>query len=505
MIDSLNTMKNDINRKIPEFSVTDLSLAIKNTVESAFGQITVKGEISRIFLAQSGHAYITLKDETSVLESICFRNTFAGLKITPEAGMEVVCFGKLSIFSKKSQYQLVVSSIRPAGSGALMEMLEARKKKLASKGYFDDSRKKTLPFLPEVIGIVTSLKGAVIKDILHRFRDRFPRKVYVWPTLVQGDEASGQIVKAINGFNSITLDSDVQKPDIIIIARGGGSVEDLWCFNEEEIIFAVAQSTIPIISAIGHETDFTLIDLASDYRAPTPTAAAEIAVPVRIDLVERINTIAHRLSSGLVRKLRESESSLNASRRGLKDPKDVINHASQRLDYIFSSISSNLEWAISENHQRVRSQALKSNTLKIIFASKRLQLNNTINILSKQIKLFSDEKENSYKFINSRIQIDLIRRYINQYKERLTHKANLLKSLSYEKILERGFALVREKNRKKTINRSLDLNVNQSIIIEFFDGSVNATVNESNGKHAEKKLYKSKKNNKKNYDQGDLF
>ena len=505
MIDSLNTMDNDINGKIPEFSVTDLSLAIRNTVESTFGQIRVKGEISRIFLAQSGHAYITLKDETSVLESICFRNTFAGLQINLEAGMEVVCFGKLSTFSKKSQYQLVVSSIRPAGSGALMEMLEARKKKLASKGYFDDSRKKTLPFLPEVIGVITSLRGAVIKDILHRFKDRFPRKVYVWPTLVQGDEASGQIVKAINGFNNINIDSYVQRPDIIIIARGGGSVEDLWCFNEEEIILAVAESRIPIISAIGHETDFTLIDLASDYRAPTPTAAAEIAVPVRIDLVERINTITHRLSSGLVRKLRESEAGLNASRRGLKDPKDLINQASQKLDFVFSSISSNLEWAISESHQRVTRAALKNNLLKMIFESRKLELISTINILSKQIKLYSDEKENSYKLINSRMQIELIRRHINNCKEKLTYKANLLKSLSYEKVLERGFALVRENNRKKTINRSLGLNANQSIIIEFFDGSVNATVNESKAEHSDKKLYKSKKNNKKDYDQGDLF
>jgi len=237
-----------MTNNIPEYTVTELSNALKNVVETSFEKIIVKGEVSRIFIAQSGHAYITIKDEYSVLETICFKNVFEKIKITPEQGLEVQCKGRMSTFSKKSSYQLIITDMRPAGLGALMAMLEARKLKLLKEGYFDQKTKKEIPFLPDVVGVITSLKGAVIRDILHRFRDRFPREVLIWPTLVQGDDASSEIINAITGFNKISNNGSIKRPDVIIVARGGGSIEDLWCFNDEELIITVSNSNIPIIS-----------------------------------------------------------------------------------------------------------------------------------------------------------------------------------------------------------------------------------------------------------------
>ena len=262
-----------------EFTVTTLSAALKRAVEDQFAFVRVRGEISGLKFHSSGHVYFDLKDDKAVLNAVIWRGNTARLKIRPEAGMEVICTGKLSTYAGSSRYQLIVEQVELAGLGALMAMLEERRKKLAAEGLFDASRKKKLPFLPDVIGVITSPTGAVIRDIMHRLEARFPRRVLLWPVAVQGDKAAAEIAAAITGFNA--FGAHLPKPDLIIVARGGGSVEDLMAFNEEAVVRAAAASMIALISAVGHETDTTLIDFAADIRAPTPTAAAELAVPVR--------------------------------------------------------------------------------------------------------------------------------------------------------------------------------------------------------------------------------
>src|SRR5690606_32853083 len=273
---------------VPEYSVGEISRAIKRTLESDFRQVRVRGEITGFKRAGSGHLYFRLKDDEAVLDACCWRSSAARLTIAPEDGLEVVCVGRISAYSGRSSYQLIVDSIELAGEGALLKLLEDRRKRLAAEGLFDEARKRALPFLPDVIGVVTSPTGAVIRDILHRLRDRFPRRVLVWPVLVQGEEAAAQITAAIEGFNRLPERGAVPRPDVLIVARGGGSLEVVWAFNAEAVVRAAAASSIPLISAVGHETDFTLIDYAADRRAPTPTAAAEMAVPVRSELLARV-------------------------------------------------------------------------------------------------------------------------------------------------------------------------------------------------------------------------
>jgi len=268
----------------PEFSVSEISGAVKRTVEGAFAHVRVRGEVGRLSLPRSGHIYLDLKDDRSVLASVVWKGVASRLTHQPEEGMEVIATGRLTTFPGQSKYQLVIEDLQPAGAGALMAMLEKRRKALAAEGLFDDARKQRLPFLPEVIGVVTSPSGAVIRDILHRLRDRFPRKVLIWPVAVQGPKCAPEVANAIRGFNALTPGGALPRPDLLIVARGGGSLVDLWGFNEEEVVRATAPSAIPLISAVGHETDTTLIDYASDYRAPTHTGAADTAVPVRVDI-----------------------------------------------------------------------------------------------------------------------------------------------------------------------------------------------------------------------------
>ena len=266
---------------LPEHSVSELSEAIKRTLEGRFERVRVRGEISGFKRAASGHLYMALKDENAVLDAVCWRGLAGRLTVAPEDGLEVVATGRITSYPGRSKYQIVIESLELAGEGALLKLLEERRKKLAAEGLFDPERKRPPPFLPTVIGVVTSPTGAVIRDILHRLSDRFPRRVLVWPVLVQGKGAAEQVAAAIEGFNRLEPDGPVPRPDLIIVARGGGSLEDLWAFNEEVVVRAAAGSRIPLISAVGHETDTTLIDHAADLRAPTPTAAAEMAVPVR--------------------------------------------------------------------------------------------------------------------------------------------------------------------------------------------------------------------------------
>src|SRR5262245_51609380 len=321
-----------LRSNLPEYTVSELARALKRSIEENFAVVRVRGEISGFKRHGSGHCYLSLKDADAVIDAVCWRMTAMRLGLKPEDGMEVVCTGRLTTFPGRSKYQLVIDTIELAGIGALLKLLEDRRRRLAAEGLFAPERKKKLPFLPEVIGIVTSPSGAVIRDILHRLADRFPRRVLLWPVAVQGEGAGAQVAAAINGFNRLPADGTVPRPQLIIVARGGGSLEDLMAFNEEIVVRAAAASAIPLISAVGHETDTTLIDHASDRRAPTPTAAAEMAVPVRLDLVSDLGTKSARLSGSLSRLFDQRRLHLAGLARGLPDPQDLIGVTAQRLD-----------------------------------------------------------------------------------------------------------------------------------------------------------------------------
>ncbi len=317
---------------LAEYTVSEISQALKRSIEENFGYVRVRGEVSGAKRHSSGHWYFALKDSEAVLDAVCWRMTALRLAVKPEDGMEVVCTGRLSTFPGRSRYQLIVDQIELAGVGALLKLLEDRRRRLAAEGLFAAERKQRLPFLPAVIGVVTSPSGAVIRDILHRLADRFPRHVLLWPVAVQGEAAAAQVAAAIEGFNRLPPGGAVPRPDLIIVARGGGSLEDLMPFNEEIVVRAAANSAIPLISAVGHETDTTLIDHASDRRAPTPTAAAEMAVPVRLDLVADLAGRSARVAAALARFFEARRLNLSLLARGLPDPQDLIGNAAQRLD-----------------------------------------------------------------------------------------------------------------------------------------------------------------------------
>src|SRR6266852_2988948 len=322
---------------LPEYTVSELSQALKRSIEDGFGHVRVRGEISGFKRVGSGHCYFALKDAEAVLDAVCWRTTAIRLAIKPEDGMEVVCTGRLTTYPGRSKYQLIVDSIELAGIGALLKILEERRQRLAAEGLFDAERKKKLPFLPEVIGIVTSPTGAVIRDILHRLADRFPRRVLLWPVAVQGEGAAAQVAAAIDGFNRLAPGGteeggSLPRPQLIIVARGGGSLEDLMAFNEEIVVRAAAASAIPLISAVGHETDTTLIDYAADRRAPTPTAAAEMAVPVRAELAAQLTEHGQRMAGAAARLVAERRLRVEGLGRGLPEPQRLIGEKAQRLD-----------------------------------------------------------------------------------------------------------------------------------------------------------------------------
>jgi exodeoxyribonuclease VII large subunit len=342
-----------LRANLPEYTVSELSAALKRTIEQGFSYVRVRGEISGLKRHSSGHVYLCLKDADAVLDAVCWRGTAGKLAIKPEDGMEVVCSGRLTTYPGRSKYQLIVESMELAGVGALLKMLEERRKRLAAEGLFAEERKKKLPFLPQVIGVVTSPTGAVIRDILHRLNDRFPRRVLLWPVAVQGEGAAEQVAAAIRGFNQLAPGGRVPRPDLLIVARGGGSLEDLMAFNEEIVVRAAAASAIPLISAVGHETDTTLIDYASDKRAPTPTAAAEMAVPGRLDLMVELDAKAVRLVSGLSRLLGERWTRIEGLARGLPDPRSILDTARQRLDDRAERLLVSLRQIVALRRQRL--------------------------------------------------------------------------------------------------------------------------------------------------------
>jgi exodeoxyribonuclease VII large subunit len=318
---------------VREWTVSELSAALRKTVEDAYGYVRVRGEISGFRgRHSSGHCYFALKDEGAKIDAVIWKSAFARMRLKPEEGLEVFVTGRLTTYPGKSTYQIVIETLEPAGLGALMALLEERKKRLAAEGLFDAARKQVLPFLPELIGVITSPTGAVIRDILHRLTDRFPRRVMVWPVRVQGDGSAEEIAAAIHGFNAFSLDGPIRRPDLLIVARGGGSLEDLWSFNDEIVVRAAAASLIPLIAAVGHETDVTLIDFAADVRAPTPTAAAELAVPVRLDLVGRLDGLTRRSLACWHRCQEARRSELRAAIRALPTAEELLALPRQRLD-----------------------------------------------------------------------------------------------------------------------------------------------------------------------------
>src|ERR1700676_5147702 len=317
---------------IREWTVSELSVALRKTVEDAFGYVRVRGEISGYRGPHSsGHCYFALKDEGAKIEAVVWKGVYGRIRIKPEEGLEVIVCGRLTTYPGQSKYQIVVETLEPAGLGALMALIEERKKKLAAEGLFDAARKQLLPFLPQVIGVVTSPTGAVIRDILHRLADRFPRHVVVWGVRVQGEGSAEQVAAAIRGFNALPPGGPIARPDLLIVARGGGSLEDLWSFNEEIVVRAAAESMIPLISAVGHETDITLIDFAADKRAPTPTAAAEMAVPVRAELFVEVATLARRTMLCWQRGQEGRRNELRAAARALPVAGELLAIPRQRL------------------------------------------------------------------------------------------------------------------------------------------------------------------------------
>jgi exodeoxyribonuclease VII large subunit len=433
----------------PEFSVSELSNLVKKTVEETFGLVRVRGEISDFKLHSSGHMYLTLKEGTAVLASVCWRGQVGRLGIKPAVGMEVVCTGRLTTYPGQSKYQLVIEGMALAGIGALLKMLEERKKKLAAEGLFDTSRKRALPYLPRVIGVVTSPTGAVIRDILHRLAERFPRPVLVWPVAVQGENAAEQITAAIRGFNAM---ESAQRPDILIVARGGGSVEDLMPFNEENVVRAVAESAIPVISAVGHETDTTLIDYAADLRAPTPTAAAEKAVPVREDLLTQVVEDGTRLFQAVMRMMQERRERLHLTQRALGDPARAIEPLAQRLDEKTERLS--LAWRGFYDRRAAR----------VGEAGGRLRHPRDIVRLAVQRLANADQKMHfAWR--------ELFTRKANQ----LENKGAVLGHLSPRAVLGRGYALVQD-TKGHVIASAKQAKSGDKLRIEFNDGKTDVVV-----------------------------
>jgi len=355
----------------PEYTVSELSGAVKRVIEGEFGLVRVRGEVGRVSRPASGHLYFDLKDDRSVIAAISWKGQVAKMQVRPEEGVEVVATGRMTTFPGQSKYQLIVDDVAPAGAGALMAMLEKRKAALGAEGLFDPARKKAIPYLPKVIGVVTSPSGAVIRDILHRLRDRFPRHVLIWPVAVQGQDCAAQVAAAIRGFNAIAPGGAIPRPDVLIVARGGGSLEDLWGFNEEIVVRAAAGSDIPLISAVGHETDTTLIDYASDLRAPTPTAAAELAVPVRLELLATLEALGARLVRGIGQGVVLRQQRLRDLSRALPRVETLVATPRQRLDAAGLRLGSGLGLAVARKHRdfdrlagRLQPQALRAGLLR---------------------------------------------------------------------------------------------------------------------------------------------
>jgi exodeoxyribonuclease VII large subunit len=436
----------------PLFSVSEISQAVKRTLEGSFEWVRVRGEISGFKRAASGHLYMSLKDENAVLDGVCWRGKAGRLGLVPEDGMEVIASGRITSYPGRSKYQIVIESMELAGEGALLKLLEARKRALAAEGLFEAARKRPLPYLPETIGVVTSPTGAVIRDILHRLADRFPRHVLVWPVLVQGEGAAEQIAAGIRGFNELPAEGLVRRPNLLIVARGGGSLEDLWAFNEEIVVRAAAESAIPLISAVGHETDTTLIDLAADQRAPTPTAAAEMAVPVRAELVAQILDADRRRNAAAARLIEAWRAQIEGLGRGLPDPVRLLEEKNQRLDERVERFRHAADTFLRQRRDRVSQWAARvpHPQRQLALARERLAAP-------------------AQRFLA------LLRRprWLIDARQGLAALDRVLESTSYRNVLKRGYAAVQGPDG--LISRAGQVTAGLALEIEFGDGKVAAT------------------------------
>jgi len=493
---------------IPEWTVSELSAALKRTVEDAFGYVRVRGEISGFRGPHtSGHCYFALKDEGAKIDAVIFKSAFGRMRIKPEEGLEVLVTGRLTTYPGKSTYQIVIETLEPAGIGALMALVEERKKQLAAEGLFDAARKQLLPFLPERIGVVTSPTGAVIRDILHRLADRFPRHVIVWPVRVQGDGCAEEVAAAIHGFNALPLEGPMRRPDLLIVARGGGSLEDLWSFNEEIVVRAAAASMIPLIAAVGHETDVTLIDFAADVRAPTPSAAAELAVPVRIELAARVESLARRSLACWQRGQEARRSELRAAIRALPTAEELLALPRQRLD----QAGTRLPRALTANAQihharfarvagRLGRQVLRgrvSRCAELVVAlgergkraeavarlRRRERLANATARLVAGLRANADAHRGRIGRQCERVA-SLCARARRALESSLTQRkasvescGQLLNALSHRGVLARGFALVRD-GAGKPLRQARAVSAGMQLDIEFSDGHVPALAQE---------------------------
>ena len=474
---------------MPELSVTELSMALKRTIETAYDHVRVRGELGRVTIARSGHMYADLKDDKAVLNTIMWKGQVPRLPFRPEEGLEVIATGRLSTYPGRSNYQLIADSLRPAGVGALMALLEERKKKLTAEGLFDEHHKKRLPFLPVTVGVVTSPTGAVIRDILHRIRDRFPVRVILWPALVQGDTAAPQITAAIRGFNAMI---GADRPDVLIVGRGGGSIEDLWPFNEEDVVRAAFESEIPLISAVGHETDTTLIDFVSDARAPTPTGAAEIAVPVRSELQLQLDDIGQRLKRALVRNIRRGAERVEATR--LPRPERLLETKRQRFDAVGERLPRALETQVERRGARLDAIGAGLVSPKQIVREKQGKLETLASRLGAGLSQAASKKRIAFARSASRLRPEPLVSDTRRARKALSdtarrarpaldrilaakHRAfaseeKLLETLSYQATIQRGYAIVRDANGKvlRTISQVAD---EKEVGLTLADGQIN--------------------------------
>ena len=483
-----------------EFSVSELAGSIKRTIETNFERVRVRGELGRVTVAKSGHMYADLKDDKAVINTIMWKGSVSRLPFRPEEGLEVVAEGKLSTYPGRSNYQLIADTMKPAGAGALMALLEERKKKLAAEGLFDPSRKQALPYCPKVIGVVTSPTGAVIRDILHRISDRYPVHVLVWPALVQGEKAAEQITAGIRGFNALEAGGAVPRPDVIIVARGGGSIEDLWPFNEEIVVRAAAASDIPLISAVGHETDTTLIDYVSDQRAPTPTGAAEIAVPVRSELVQTVAAYGERLMRGLTQSTRRHDRELSAISARLPRPTALLESRQQRFDYAEGRLTQALQTAILKKRSqfdqtgprlRPRTLTIGLRTLsdRVEQTSRRLtsgltrqaQLGETkLSAVSRRFvvrgETLARQSQDATGVMRAADRLErAFERQSSRLEDRLSRAGNMLEALSYQATLQRGYVVV--KTAEGQLVRDTTSAAEAGCLrLQFSDGEIDASV-----------------------------
>jgi exodeoxyribonuclease VII large subunit len=489
----------------PEWTVSDLAGALKRTLEDAFGHVRLRGEVSGYRGPHSsGHVYFCLKDQGARLDAVIWKGTFSRLRIKPQEGLEVIATGRITTFPGKSTYQIVVESLEPAGIGALMALLEERRRKLTAEGLFEAGRKRRLPYLPQVVGVVTSPTGAVIRDILHRLDDRFPRRVLVWPVRVQGDTCADEVSAAIRGFNALEPGGRIPRPDVLIVARGGGSIEDLWGFNEEAVVRAAAESAIPLVSAVGHETDWTLIDHAADVRAPTPTGAAEMVVPVRVELVAATADLARRHAEAVFRLVDRRRSDLRLTARALPSAEAIFAPKRQQLDLAtvrlgpalignarnlhsrlvkavrglalfspaaqFARLATRLA-AIDERPRAALERSLARGAERLTAAGQRLAVARETMIRAERVRI--GQRRDLAHSIGERLSPAMAGQ-IERKRVRLDTLSALFDSLNYKSVLERGYALVWDSDGRAVRSHEAVLD-GQALTVEFADGRADVT------------------------------